>query len=119
MPHICVRCGREYPDGAKELLEGCPCGSHFFYYVREGNLEKWRKQVPRMTKEEAKQVERDIKSIIGLKETEEVPIILDIETIRVEKPGKYLIDLTKLFSGERPVIYKIRDGKYYIDLSSL
>ena len=45
------------------------------------------------------------------------PVILDFESIRILKPGKYEIDLVKLFDG-RPLIYKIGDGKYVIDIQS-
>ncbi len=41
--------------------------------------------------------------------------MLDIESIRVLKPGKYEIDLVSLFKKE-PVIFKIEDGKYMIDI---
>ncbi len=119
MPHICVRCRKQYPDGAQELLKGCECGSHFFYYVREENLEKWKKEAPRLTEKQAKEMEKDVKDLIGIKEDEDVPVILDIETITMIGPGKYIIDLTKLFSKESPIVYKLKDGKYYIDLSSI
>jgi predicted nucleic acid-binding Zn-ribbon protein len=45
------------------------------------------------------------------------PVILDIESIRVLKPGQYEIDLVDLFKG-KPVIYKLEEGKYIIDLAS-
>jgi predicted nucleic acid-binding Zn-ribbon protein len=119
MPHICVRCRAQYPDGSEELLKGCSCGSHFFYFVRQENLDKWKQDVPVLTHKQAKEMEDDVKDIIGVKPDEDVPVILDIETITMRGPGKYLIDLTKLFSGENPIIYKLKDGKYYIDLSSI
>ncbi|MBI3034139.1 hypothetical protein HYY72_03185, partial [Candidatus Woesearchaeota archaeon] len=43
------------------------------------------------------------------------PVFLDLETIRVLKPGKYELDLVQLFKNE-PLIYKIDEGKYVIDL---
>lgn len=119
MPHICVRCRKKYPDGAEELLKGCSCGSRFFYYVRKENIDKWEKDVPNLTEKQAKEMEKDVKDMIGIKKDEDVPVILDIETITMRGPGKYVIDLTKLFSGENPVVYKLREGKYYIDLSSI
>ena len=48
----------------------------------------------------------------GVRKDENVPIILDIETITVKGPGKYVIDLLKLFSRKEPIIYKIT--MYYI-----
>ena len=35
MPHQCVHCSKLYPDAAQELLKGCECGSHFFYYIKK------------------------------------------------------------------------------------
>jgi len=34
----------------------------------------------------------------------------------VLKPGKYLLDIQNLFSKERPLVYKLEDGKYIVDL---
>ena len=116
---MCVRCRTQYPDGAEELLKGCTCGSHFFYFVREENIDKWKEDVPKLSEKQAKEMENDVKDIIGVKPDEDVPVILDIETITMRGPGKYVIDLTKLFSGDNPVVYKLRDGKYYVDLSSM
>ncbi|MEM2478681.1 MAG: Zn-ribbon containing protein, partial [Candidatus Pacearchaeota archaeon] len=50
-------------------------------------------------------------------EAEQKPVILDLETIRALKPGKFEIDLVKLFKGY-PVIFKLEEGKYIIDLAS-
>lgn len=113
--HRCVRCGATYPDGAKELLEGCSnCGSHFFYYLKEEEG-----KVPQLKKEEIDEIEKDIKEIVGEERFEEGGVILDLETIRVPEPGKYEIDLTKAFRKERPVVFKYKGGKYIIDLSTL
>ena len=48
-----------------------------------------------------------------------IPVILDIESIRVVSPGKYEIDVVNLFNKDRPVIFKVSDGKYIIDLTML
>jgi predicted nucleic acid-binding Zn-ribbon protein len=48
-------------------------------------------------------------------DTSEEPVVLDFESIRVLKPGKYELDLVNLFKNE-PVIYKLDEGKYMIDL---
>lgn len=115
MPHKCVKCSQVYPDGAKQLLKGCDkCGSRFFYFLRKDST----KIVPKLTMEEAKEIEKDIKRIIGKLSDDDRTIILDLETIQVTESGKYSIDLTKMFDRERPIIYKIRNGKYIIDLSS-
>ncbi|MFB6193891.1 MAG: Zn-ribbon containing protein [Halobaculum sp.] len=37
MPHKCTNCGREFPDGSKEMLSGCPdCGSNKFQFEPSG-----------------------------------------------------------------------------------
>ncbi len=60
------------------------------------------------------QIEEDVYQMLGTEQKEE-PVILDVESIRVTKPGKYEIDLVPLFKGD-PLIYKVGDGKYVIDL---
>jgi len=113
-----VRCGKIYPTASKELLCGCSnCGGHFFFFVREENLEKLKEETALLSEEEKKEIERDIRDIIGLGPDEIKPVILDFESVRIKKPGKFEIDLIKLFR-KKPLIYKIEDGKYIIDLAS-
>jgi len=116
MPHQCVRCGKLFEDGAKELLEGCSCGSKFFFFMSKKALEKVQSVSSNLTKEERQQIEEDIKDITGATD-DDSPVYLDIESIRVVKPGKYELDLVDMFKG-KPLVYKYGDGKYVIDLSS-
>ncbi len=53
--------------------------------------------------------------IIGDQFDTEKPIVLDIETIKILKPGKYEIDLVSLFK-KQPLVYKLEEGKYVVDL---
>lgn len=121
MAHQCVHCGEMYPAGSKQLLEGCSnCGSHFFFYVRDEQIEKIKemKENPiEMPVQEKKKVEKEIREMAGIID-EETPVILDIEAVRVSSPGKFEIDLVNLFKKDRPLIYKIGEGKYIIDLTS-
>ena len=39
----------------------------------------------------------------------------DFESIRILKPGQYELDLVNIFK-KRPLIYKLEEGKYMIDL---
>jgi len=64
-----------------------------------------------------KQVEKDVREMIGI-EDEETPVILDLESIRISGPGKFEIDVVNLFDKNRPLIYKLDEGKYIIDLAS-
>lgn len=70
-----------------------------------------------MPAEEKKQVEKEIRQMAGITD-EETPVILDIESVRISSPGKFEIDLVNLFKKDRPLVYKIGEGKYIIDLSS-
>ena len=115
MPHKCVRCNKTYPDGSKELLKGCECGSKFFFFVK--NLKKAESITKKLKTEDRYQIERDVADIIGEKYDEDLPIIIDLESINAEQPGKFNIDIVKLFQGE-PVVYKLEEGKYIIDVAT-
>ncbi|MBI1969556.1 hypothetical protein HYS48_02580 [Candidatus Woesearchaeota archaeon] len=116
MPHQCVRCGTLYGDGAKEILSGCQCGARLFFYIKKEQLETAKEIHEHLSKDEKKQIEEDVFDIIGHKDAER-PVILDLESIRILKPGKFEIDLVHLFNKEQPLIYKIEEGKYIIDLA--
>lgn len=130
MPHQCVHCGRVYPDAAKELLTGCVCKSHFFYFIKKEYYDKLKKEVNDSVTEEIQEkievmnkmdkvkMEKDVREMIGVSEQEDVPIILDLESIRVLGPGKFELDIVNLFNKKRPLIYKLEEGKYIIDLAS-
>lgn len=118
MPHQCVHCKRIIPVGSSELLTGCAdCGNHFFFYVREERIQQMQDLQIEIPQEEKKQVEKEIREMAGISD-EDAPVILDIESVRVTGSGKFEIDLANLFNKERPLIYKLEEGKYIIDLSS-
>jgi len=110
-----------YPDTASELLTGCTnCKSKFFFYIRDDKLKEImanKDEDLQLSPREKKQVEQDIRDIVGV-EDEEVPVFLDFESVKIVKPGKYLLDLQKLFSAGKPRVYKLEDGKYIVDLTS-
>jgi uncharacterized protein len=119
--HQCVHCGKFYPDGSKELLEGCSsCHSRFFFYVRDATYEKLKQEEKfaiELKKEDKVVIEKDIREMIGLEE--EKPVILDLESIRILSPGKFEIDISKLMRNKNQVIYKLEEGKYIVDIASL
>ncbi len=119
MPHQCVHCSRIISIASKELLEGCKeCGGHFFFYIKDEQLEKIKEgSVIEIPQEDKKQVEKDIREMAGIIE-EEMPVILDVESIRITGSGKFELDIVKLFRKDRPLIYKLEEGKYIIDLAS-
>jgi uncharacterized protein len=117
MPHQCVRCNTMFPDGAKEILKGCSCGARLFFYIKKKHLNEGKELINNLTESDKKHIEEDIAEILHIKqETEDRPVVLDIEAIRVMKPGKYELDLVHLFRKE-PLIIKLDEGKYMIDLA--
>ncbi|PIN89595.1 hypothetical protein COU60_03220 [Candidatus Pacearchaeota archaeon CG10_big_fil_rev_8_21_14_0_10_34_76] len=120
MPHRCVHCSAVYSDGSEEILKGCSCGSRFFFYITQEKLDKLNESKDDeidLNNSEKKQIEKDVREIVGA-EDDETPIVLDFESIKILKPGKYLLDLHNLFNRERPLVYKLEDGKYIIDLTT-
>ena len=118
MPHQCVKCSRIIPAGSRELIEGCAdCKGHFFFYLRDEQLEKVKETPIEIPEEEKAKVEEDIREIAGITD-EKAPVILDIESVRVRGDGKFEIDIVNLFQKDRPLIYKMEEGKYIIDLAS-
>ena len=116
MPHQCVRCNTFYDDGAQELLKGCPCGARLFFYVKKKKLEESKEILPSdLDEEQKKQIEKDVLELIG-SDNDDTPVILDLESIRVLKPGKYELDLVQLFQNQ-PLVFKLDDGKYVIDIA--
>jgi hypothetical protein len=121
MPHQCTKCGEIFPDAAQELLTGCVCGSRFFYYIKQEKVDALRgaKPIIELSEVDRIKIEKDIREITGMDEEEDVPVILDLESIKVIEPGKFEIDLVNLMKKERPIIYNLEEGKYIIDLSAM
>ncbi len=117
MPHQCVRCNTFYDDGATEIIKGCSCGGKLFFYIKKEKLEQAKKvsEEVKLTPTEKKQIEKDVFELVGEDITKEEPVVLDLEAIRVRKPGQYELDLVHLFKGE-PLVVKLEDGKYIIDI---
>lgn len=118
MPHQCVRCGALYGDGAKEILEGCECGGRMFFFVKKSKLEESRRITEALSPKQKKQMEKDVLELIGVRPDDkplEQPVVLDLESIRVTKPGSYEVDIVNLFR-KQPLIYRLEEGKYVIDL---
>src|SRR3989338_7968706 len=122
MPHQCTYCSKVFPDASEELLKGCSCGGRFFYYIRQEKYEELKNQAKAMIveleKADVQKIEKDIRELTGLTEEPDKPVILDLESIRVISPGKFEIDIVNLFYKKKPVIYKLSEGKYIIDLAS-
>jgi len=124
MPHQCTKCGKVYPDASEEVLAGCECGARFFYYIRQEKMDELEKNkhdeihttIRELDRADKVQIEKDIRDITGIEE-EDKPVILDLESVKVINPGKFEIDIVNLFNKKRPLIYKLEEGKYIIDLA--
>ncbi|MCA9485754.1 MAG: hypothetical protein KC506_02835 [Nanoarchaeota archaeon] len=124
MPYKCVHCSKTYDDGSEQVLKGCDdCGRKFFFYIRKEQLDKINKsgeeiEFENLKESDKKQIEQDVREITGF-EDEEQPVFLDFESVKVLKPGKYVVDISNLLATDKPRVYKLEDGKYIIDLSRM
>ncbi len=118
MPHQCVKCGAFYEDGSNEILKGCSsCSGKLFFYVKKGKEQLMEEKAPvSLSKKEREQIEEDVYDIIGNEIDRNKPVVLDIESIKILKPGKYELDLVHLFKDKEPLVYRLEDGKYMVDL---
>ena len=116
MSHQCIRCSKFYEDGSIELLKGCSCGSKFFFFVKQEDVDRLMNLSSKLNKDEKIQIEKDVYELIG-RDYLDTPVVLELESIRILKPGQYEISLVDLFSG-KPLIYKVGEGKYYIDIAN-
>ncbi|MBT4824899.1 hypothetical protein HN695_01465 [Candidatus Woesearchaeota archaeon] len=118
MPHRCVRCSKIHDDGSAQILKGCDCGCKLFFFIKKSALEKKEEPKLDLSEKEKDQIENDVCDIIGMnKEDLEHPVILDLETVNILQPGKFEVDLVRLFNKKNPLVYKLEDGKYMIDLA--
>lgn len=115
MPHQCVRCGTFFEDGSVDIIKGCSCGGKLFFFVKKERMDEIKNASFKLTKKEKKQIEKDVFDIIGIEQDRDKAVVLDLEAIRVIKPGKYELDLVNLFK-DQPLIYRVGEGKYMIDL---
>lgn len=118
MPHQCVRCSSFYEDGSKEIIKGCVCGGKLFFFIKKEKIDEMKKisdQV-KLTQKDKEQIEHDVFDLVGSEIDMDDTVVLDLEAIRVLKPGKYELDLVHLFR-DKPLIFKLEEGKYMIDLA--
>jgi len=115
MPHQCVRCNTFYDDGAVEILKGCSsCTGKLFFYIKNKQIKESKEAIAQLSPNDKKEIESDILEMVGEKINRE-PVVLDFESIRILKPGKYELDLVHMFKKE-PLIFKLDEGKYVIDI---
>ncbi|MCK5321212.1 hypothetical protein KAJ38_01415 [Candidatus Pacearchaeota archaeon] len=122
MPHQCVHCGKIVEVGSREILEGCnSCSGKFFFYIRDEQVAQIKESketlIPEFDTVDKKKIEEDVRAILKI-EDESKPVILDLESIRVLKPGQFEIDIVSLMN-RRPIIFKLQEGKYLIDIERM
>ncbi|MBI5391673.1 hypothetical protein HZB00_01595 [Candidatus Woesearchaeota archaeon] len=118
MPHQCVNCNTIYEDGKNDILKGCTtCGGKFFFFVKKEHLEEAQKSIQQLSPFDKERMEKDVKDIIGDYAEDDKPVILDFASVNVMKPGKFELDLVRLFKGD-PLVYKLEEGKYVVDVAS-
>ena len=112
MPHQCVHCGKLIEVGSKEIIEGCvTCGGKFFYYIKDEQLARIKERqeadpIEMIPQEDKVWIERDVREMAGIVDVE-MPVILDLESIRVVADGKFELDIVNLFNKKRPLVYKL------------
>lgn len=117
MPHQCLGCETVYDNTSDVILKGCPnCGKKLFLYIKETPIKKEEIELSKIQKD---LILKEVESLTGSTIDLESPIILKLENIRVLSPGKYEIDINQLMKKEKPLIYKVQDGTYVIDLNYL
>lgn len=77
-------------------------------------MEKAKQATKELSVEDKKQIEKDVLDMVGAKDDD--PVILDFESVRVSGPGSFELDLVKLFNKDNPMVYKLSEGKYVIDI---
>ena len=139
MPHQCLNCGEVFEDGSPHLLKGCPkCGGKRFFYIKKPLSEEEREKVKREVETEIEERFReifqknlrevepdDIKAVLEKLSEEREKRLRELiegekeepETITIEEPGRYKLDLKGLLEEEIIIIQK--DGSYTIHLPSL
>lgn len=115
MPHQCVKCNTLYDDGDNVILSGCSCGGKLFFYIKKEKIKEVQERTAELTEKEKEEIEKDVFDLVGSEIDKDEPVVLDLESIRILRPGKYELDLVNLFK-EDPLIFKIGEGKYMIDL---
>jgi len=63
-----------FSDGSKDLLNGCSCGSKFFFFIKKSKLEKVKNLSAKLTKDDRKQIEQDVEEIVDYKIKGDGPI---------------------------------------------
>ncbi|RLI91873.1 MAG: hypothetical protein DRO89_03150 [Candidatus Altiarchaeales archaeon] len=117
MPHKCARCGKIYEDNAPELMNGCTCGARVFLFLRQREGRTKEETIEKLKRQELEESDLEwLDKRLGreLGESDKT-IHLDVENLLRLERGKYRLDIASLMKGD-PLVIKVRNGVYYIDL---
>lgn len=118
MPHQCINCSTVYDNTSDVIIHGCrACGKKLFLYVKDQEKEAMREEIE-LTQKNKEVILQEIEDTLGTRNPPE-PIFLKLENVRVIAPGKYEIDVNQLLKKDKPLVYKVGDGTYIIDLEYL
>jgi len=116
MPHQCLNCEKTYENTSDVILKGCPnCHHKLFLFIKK--IPEKKDEIE-LSKQEKELVLAEVESLVNVEKLEK-PIILKLENVRILGPGKYEIDINQLMKREKPLVYKVQDGTYMIDLNFL
>ena len=116
MPHQCLKCEEVYDNASDVIIKGCPkCHSKLFLFIKK--IPEKKEEIE-LTKHEKEIILDELDSMVDV-DNIDTPIILKLENVRILSPGKYEIDVNELMKKEKPLIYKVEEGTYYIDLDFL
>lgn len=116
MPHQCLACNETFDNDSNVILKGCPkCGGKLFLFVKK--IPEQKEEIE-LSKDEKDIVLKELENVVDIEKSDK-PIILKLENVRIIKPGKYEIDINQLMKKEKPLIYKVQEGTYVIDLNFL
>jgi uncharacterized protein len=118
MPHQCVKCGALHQNTSNVLIKGCPnCSSKMFFFVKDSDVNRAKERAEALSEDEKIAIENDIYDILGADRNAQDPVVLEFESINVLSPGKYELDVVNLCRENHPLVYKLDEGKYMIDLA--
>lgn len=116
MPHQCLSCNTMYENTSDVIIKGCPkCKKKLFLFIKK--IPENKAEIE-LTNEQKEIVLSELNGLIDLDEPDK-PVVFKLENIRVIESGKYEIDINQLMKKDKPLIYKVQDGTYLIDLNFL
>jgi hypothetical protein len=114
MPHQCLACSSTYDNTSDAIIKGCPsCGGKLFLFVKKLPEEK---EEIELSEEKKELLIKELETHVNFDDFD-APVILKLENIRILAPGKYELDINQLMKKEKPLVYRIQEGTYVIDLN--